>query len=227
MPQEDIADFSKELEKEGIIAHYFETDLTKKENIIDLSDWANKYPISVLINNAGCSGSKNISDASVDYLEMIIQLNITATSLLTKLLLPNLTRQPKSYILNVSSMAAFSPMAYKTVYPASKKFIQYFSQGLNEELRERNVSVSVIYPGPMKTNENVTKRIEKQSKFVNAGVVSLEAVAKKAIKGLFKEKQMIVPGKINQLSRWLLRILPLKIKVPLVSKAIKKELNAR
>ncbi|MGY0425829.1 MAG: SDR family NAD(P)-dependent oxidoreductase, partial [Polaribacter sp.] len=167
-----------------------------------------------------------ITDASIHYIDTIIQLNIMATSLITKLLIPNLTQQTKSYILNVSSMAAFSPIGYKTVYPASKKFIEYFSQGLNEELKDKNISISIVYPGPMKTNENVTSRIEKQSKFVNSGVLDLGDIAIISLNGLFKGKKMIIPGKLNKLSRYILAILPLRTKISLLSKAVKKELDA-
>lgn len=85
-----------------------------------------------------------------------------ATSLLTHQLLPNLQKSSKAYVLNVSSLAAFSPIGYKTVYPASKAFIHSFSRGLYQELKDTNVFVSVVNPGPMKTNAEVSRRIEEQ-----------------------------------------------------------------
>ena len=226
LPNENLANLALEIEKLNVKVAFLETDLTKKENIIELAEWTNKFSIEVLINNAGCGGSKYINNASFDYIDTIIQLNIRATSLITKLLIPNLTKQSKSYILNISSMAAFSPIGFKTVYPASKKFIEYFSQGLQEELKSQNVTVSVVYPGPMKTNPDVSKRIAEQSKFVNAGVVELEDVAKISLNGLFKGKTRIIPGKLNKFSRYILAVLPLKTKVSLLSKAVKKEIDA-
>ena len=122
-------------------------------------------------------------------------------------------------------MAAFSPIGFKTVYPASKKFIEHFSQGLQEELKSQNMSVSVVYPGPMKTNTNVTNRIEKQSKFVRAGVIALENVAETSLNGLFKGKSTIIPGKLNKFSRFILAFIPLKLKIAMLSKAVKKEID--
>ena len=226
LPNENLETLALDIEKLHVKVSYLETDLTQKENILALVDWANTFPIEVLINNAGCGGSKYIDEASFDYIDTIIQLNVRATSLITKLLIPNLTKQPKSYILNISSMAAFSPIGFKTVYPASKKFIEYFSQGLQEELKSLHVSVSVVYPGPMKTNAEVSSRIEKQSKFVNSGVVPLEDVAKISLNGLFRGKKRIIPGKLNKFSRYILALLPLKTKVKLLSKAVKKEIDA-
>ena len=126
----------------------------------------------------------------------------------------------------MSSSVAFSPIGFKTVYPVSKKFIEYFSQGLQEELKSQNVTVSVVYPGPMKTNPDVSKRIAEQSKFVNAGVVELEDVAKMSLDGLVAGKTRIIPGKLKKFSRIVLAILPLKTKIKLLSKAVKKEIDA-
>jgi hypothetical protein len=226
LPNENLSSVASEISKLNVKVDFFETDLTKKENILDLVQWANKYPIEVLINNAGCGGSKYINDASFDYIDSIILLNNRATAQITTSLIPNLTKQPKSYILNVSSMAAFSPIGYKTVYPASKKFTEFFSLGLQEELKSKNVTVSVVYPGPMKTNLDVSQRIEKQSKFVNAGVIELDDMAKISINKLLAGKNRIVIGKLNKLSRVILAILPLKVKIKLLSKAVKKEIDA-
>lgn len=226
LPNENIKNTSENLEKEfNIIVKYKELNLTMKSDIIELCDWANLYPISILINNAGCGGSKKIEDASLTYIETIIQLNITATTTITKLLLPNLIKNAKSHILNIASMAAFSPIGYKTVYPASKKFIDFFSLGLHEELKDKNVSVTVAYPGPMKTNKEVTTRIESQNKFVNLGVVELNTIAKMCIDAMLKGKRRIIPGKLNLLSKFILSALPLRTKVRILSTTIKKEIN--
>ncbi|WP_435263672.1 SDR family NAD(P)-dependent oxidoreductase [Tenacibaculum sp. nBUS_03] len=226
LPNENLASSSKSIENEfNVIVKFYETDLTSKSNIINMCEWANNYKISILINNAGCGGSKKITEASLDYIEKIIQLNIISTSLITKLIIPNLASNTKSYILNVSSMAAFSPIGYKTVYPASKKFIDYFSLGLGEELKEFNISVSVVYPGPMKTNHEVSSRIEKQSNFVKSGVVSLDEMAFQSIEKMLQSKKRIIPGKLNKLSKLILKILPLNTKIKLLSQAIKKEIE--
>lgn len=211
--------------KSNVSVEYFETNLTQKENIVAMCNWANEFPISVLINNAGCGGSKKITEASIEYIHTIIELNIVSTALITKLILPNLVTQKESYILNVSSMAAFSPIGYKTVYPASKKFIEHFSLGLAEELKDKNTSVTVLYPGPMKTNKEVSSRIEKQSAFVRSGVVDTKDMAYNGIKSMFLRKKRVIPGKLNKLSKWILFFLPLNMKIRILSTAVKKEIN--
>ena len=74
--------------------------------------------------------------ADVNYINTIIQLNVMATTVMTRQLFSNLKMQEKAYVLNVSSMAAFSPIAFKTVYPASKAFVHSFTRGLYEEYKK-------------------------------------------------------------------------------------------
>src|SRR5690606_15313804 len=110
------------------------------------------FNIDMLINNAGLGGDLPFLEASPDYIEDIILLNTYALAMLTRLLLTNLINQKRAYILNIASLAAFSPMPYKTVYPASKAFVYSFSRGLDAELRGTGVTVSVAHPGGMRTN---------------------------------------------------------------------------
>ncbi len=148
-----------------------------------------------------------------------------ATTLLTRLLIPNLLKQEKSYILNVSSMAAFSPIGYKTVYPASKVFVHYFSRSLYQEYKHTNLFVSVVNPGPMKTNPEVTRRIEKQGFFSHWGVMSPEKVAAISIRQLFKRDTMIMLSLANGFNWLILKLVPIYIRLPLLSRAVKKEIN--
>ena len=200
---------------------YFEIDFSSDESIISLTKQLNeKYAIDILINNAGTGGTKKMEDASLNYLNTIIQVNIKAITILTHQLLPNLKEQAHSYILNVSSMAAFSPLGYKTVYPASKAFVHSFSLGLAEELKDSSVSVSVINPGPMKTNPEIAARIEKQGFIGNLTLLNPEKVAEYSLNKMFKGKTFIL---LNPVSWLLSTLLPSWIQVPMMTKIIKRE----
>jgi len=134
-------------------------------------------------------------------------------------------RQPRAYILNVASMAAFSPMGFKTVYPASKAFIHHFTRGLYQELRDTNVFVSVVNPGPMKTNHDATTRINRQGLFGRLGLLSPEKVAAISIRQLFKRDTMIMLGWGNGISWLLMKVLPIWVRLPLLTKAIEREIK--
>lgn len=225
LPGQHLKELSQQLEETyQIKAHYYEVDLSVNENVMKLTEWLNRsFEIHILINNAGLGGTKKFVDASSSYINTILQVNVAATSLITHQLLPNLLRQPKAYILNVSSMAAFSPIGFKTVYPASKTFIHSFSRGLHEELKDTNVFVSVVNPGAMKTNVDVCKRIEKQGVLGKLTLLDPNKVAAYCIRQLFRKDSVIM---VNPISWLVMKILPIWIKLPLMTSAIRKEIEA-
>lgn len=225
LPGQHLKELTRELEIHyHIKAHYYEVDLSVNENVMKLTAWLNEsFDVHILINNAGLGGTKKFTEATSDYINTILQVNVTATSLITHQLLPNLLRQPKAYILNVSSMAAFSPIGFKTVYPASKTFIHSFSRGLHEELKGTNVFVSVVNPGAMKTNTDVCKRIEKQGFLGKLTLLNPDKVASRCIQQLFKKDSVIM---VNPISWLVMKVLPIWIKLPLMTQAIKREIEA-
>ncbi|MBK7099166.1 MAG: SDR family NAD(P)-dependent oxidoreductase [Sphingobacteriales bacterium] len=224
LPGQQLAQKASQLMQEhDVEVLFYETDLTVKENVITLCQWLNaQFDIYLLINNAGVGGTRRFTEASVQYIDTILQLNVVATSLLTHQLLPNLLKQPQAYILNVSSMAAFSPIGYKTVYPASKTFIHSFSRGLSEELKKTGVVVSVVNPGAMATNEDTCKRINKLGFWGRLTLLQPEKVAGYCIKKLFKKDRVIM---VNPWSWLAMVLLPIWIKLPVLSNNIKKEIQ--
>ena len=206
----------------GIKAHHYETDLSAEGSIMELGKWINsRFDIDILVNNVGIGGTKSFSEASAHYIERIIKLNVMPPSLLTHQLLPNLMQRKKAYILNVSSLAAFSPIGYKTVYPASKAFVRSFSRGLHEELKDTNVSVSVVYPGPMRTNMDSIQRMKRQGLIANMAALCPDKVAKYCIRRLKRRDSVIM---VNRFSLLFLAIMPTWLKLQLITRRIKKEL---
>lgn len=203
----------------------FEFDLTEYDDLKKhISYIGEHFPVDFLINNAGVGGTAYITDTSLEKIDRIIQLNVRGTALLTHLMIPQLIRNEHSYILNVSSMAAFSPIAYKTVYPASKAFISSFALGLREELSGQGVSVSVLYPGPIMTNSNTTRRIMLQGRKGRLGLLSTSAIARMALQRTFKGAPVIIPGLANKFSHLLLHFLPLLLKLKMISREVKREM---
>ncbi|MBT2622196.1 MULTISPECIES: SDR family NAD(P)-dependent oxidoreductase [Chryseobacterium] len=225
LPNQNVKELSERIaDSYEVKTHYYEIDLSSNENVLNLTEELNRsFNIHILINNAGLGGTQKFVDATPDYINTILQVNVMATSMMTHQLLPNLLKQPKAYILNVSSMAAFSPIGFKTVYPASKTFIHSFSRGLHEELKDTNVFVSVVNPGAMKTNIDVCKRIEKQGFLGKLTLLDPNKVAARCVNQLFKRDSVIM---VNPISWLVMKILPIWIKLPLMTNAIKKEIEA-
>lgn len=210
-------------EKYSVKVAFYETDFACNENILELCQWLNSnFSIDILINNAGVGGTTRFADVDVNYIETIIQVNVKATAILTHQLLPNLKKQHCSYILNVSSIAAFTPVGYKTVYPASKVFVHYFARGLRAELKDSNVCVSVIHPGAMATNPEIVSRIEKQGFIGRLTLLKPEKVAQLAIARLLKKDSVIVLSHLT----WLVsKLLPEWLSLYLMTGIVKREIN--
>ncbi len=226
LPEEGLGFVVSQVEALGQEAYSYETDLTQKDNIVALAAWVNEnFDLHILINNAGCGGTQSFQEASVDYLDRIIQLNIKATSILTHQLLPNLMKRDKAYVLNVGSVAAYSPIGYKTVYPASKAFVHNLTRGLYQEFADSNVFFSVVNPGPMMTNGDSTERLLRQGFFAKMGLLPPEKVAEIAIRQLFRRDTLIMLNWVNKLTWMVMKFLPVYIRLPLLTNAIKKEIN--
>lgn len=202
-------------------SQYVIADLTKRESVISAVDEINaKYNVFFLINNAGVGGSQRFDKVDVSYLEKIIQLNVTATTLFCKLLLDNLLQQNKSFILNVASMAALTPIGYKMVYPASKAFVHNFSHAIRAEFRKTGLSVSVVCPGAMATSQSICQRIEKQGVFGKLTLISPEKVAHRCVRQALRGKREIV---VNPAAFVFSKITPSDIRTRILTHIVKKE----
>lgn len=204
-------------------SNYVVADLTRKEEVLAAADGINaKYEVFLLVNNAGLGGSQTFEATDIEYIDKILQLNVRATSLLTRALLPNLLRQGSAFVLNVSSMAAHTPIGYKMVYPASKAFVNAFSFGLRAEFKGRGLSVSVVCPGAMATSEGIRKRIEKQGFFGQLTLVTPEKVARKCITQTLKGKREIL---VNPVSYFFSKLVPTCIRTPILTRVVRREIE--
>jgi short-subunit dehydrogenase len=194
LPNEGLQRIATNLSvKYNVKVEFFETDFAKQHSVYDFAEWVNEqFEVDHLINNVGIGGTNSFRETSVEYLDTLININIRTPALLTKLLFANLNRKEKSFVLNVASMASFSPIPYKTIYPASKAFVYFFSRTLFQELRGSNIFVSVVHPGPMMTNERVSKNIVKQGLIGKIGLLSTRKIAQISIRQLHRRDSLII-----------------------------------
>ena len=132
----------------------YETDISLEHNCLELWNTIKQHHLSInmLINNAGIGGTRQFDKTKIEVWQKHIQVNITGMVYLTHLLLPELKRHSRSYILNVSSLAVFFYLPGKQVYGATKSFIYFFSKSLRRELKKDGVQVSVLCPGGINSN---------------------------------------------------------------------------
>lgn len=227
LPFEGLSSYSRELSATfGIKVLPYETDLRKGENINAFVDWVLSKDLEIvgLINNAGLGGSARFEETDLNLIDTMLLVNVRALTLLTRHFVPTLKRKKKSFILNISSIAAFKPMPFKTVYPASKAFVYSFSVGLGEELKNTGVQVSVLHPGPMNTSEDNELRIGKHG-FIGKGAwLTTDDVADIAIDKMLAGEKVIIPGVYNKIIIRLLKTIPRIFALPMIYKVLRKEI---
>jgi uncharacterized protein len=165
--------------------------------------------VDVLVNNAGFGlvGPFAQTDAATEL--GMIQVNVTALTHLTKLLLPDMVARRRGRILNVASTAGFVPGPLMAVYYATKAYVISFSEALAEELRGSGVSVTVLCPGPTRTEFQATARLSPDARlFRLPWVADAASVARAGYAGLMHGKRMVVPGLANKLVAQSLRVTP-------------------
>ena len=188
-------------------------DLGKYENAIKLYDMVGS--VDILINNAGFGLFGEFDDTSLVKEMDMIDINIRAVHVLTKLYLSDMLKRDSGKILNVASIAGFMPGPLMDTYYATKNYVVRLSQGIKEELRRKksNVGISVLCPGPVKTNFNVAG-----VSFSLRGMDS-DYVARYAINKMLSGKFIIIPGFTIKLLRVVSKIVPDSILVRFVYKS--------
>lgn len=182
----------KELEKElGTNIEIICTDLSSSFNCSRLYNKLKHEDIDIVINNAGFGIFGTFETGKLDRDLDLIDINIKAVHILTKLFLGEFKKKNKGYILNVASSAAFQPGPLMATYYASKSYVYNLTCAIYEELRrtDSEVSISVLCPGPVNTEFNSVAGVQ-------FGIKALESydVANYAIEKMFKKKLIIIPG---------------------------------
>ena len=187
-----------------------ELDLLKEKNVFKLYEMCKDKNIDILINNAGFGLFGLFTETDLDRELEMIDLNIKAYHILTKLFLKDFVEKDKGYILNVASSAGFMAGPRLSTYYATKNYVLKLTMAINEELRQSgsNVVVSALCPGPVNTNFNKVAHGELSIK-----EASPKYVAEYAINKLFKKKMIIIPTFRIKLGIFLLRVLPYRIQL--------------
>lgn len=205
-------------------------DLTGSPSPGKVLEWCeeNNYTIDILMNNAGIAGSAIFEETSIEYSDERILLNIRALVILSRLFIPMLKQNRKAYILNTGSFSAYQPLAYKSVYAASKSFVHLFSLALNEEMKDTSISVTVINPNGVRTNAGSFDRIKSHGKLVQKTLIlDADKIAKIAVDGMLKGKKIIIPGFWNRCILQITKPLPVSFKVKKAAKIMRDELLKR
>ena len=198
----------EELKKElNTKVEIIKLDLSLPANCIKLHDKLKKEDIDILINNAGFGLLGEFTETNLDKELDMIDTNIKAVHILTKLFLQDFVQKDKGYILNVSSSASFMAGPLMSTYYATKNYVTRLTEAIYEELRRNksNVYIGALCPGPVDTEFNDVANVKFSLKGLKAN-----DVANYAIKKMFKRKLIIIPGFIIKFACTFNRFLPRK-----------------
>ena len=191
----------------------YEYDLSKIDNCYKLYNDIKDKNVDIVINNAGFGLFGDYSESDLDVELNMIDLNVKAVHILTKLFINN---KHAKYVLNVASSAGLmmgGPLM--STYYATKSYVRSYTLGLYEELRKNNSDkvISVLCPGPVETNFNKRANVK-----FNLEELSARYVARYAIQKMFKKKLIIIPGFSVRIGLFFSRFLPTKIALKIAYK---------
>jgi short-subunit dehydrogenase len=166
--------------------------------------------VDVLVNNAGVGEYGRFVEKDLAVQERMMQLNMAALVHLTHSALPAMLSRRRGWIMNVASALGFQPAPYMAVYGATKAFVLGFSMSLWEEVRQAGVVVTCVCPGPVKTEFLDRGGCETRKQEFTRFAVTADRVAEASYRALIRKKPFCVPDRLNRLSVFLQRFVPLK-----------------
>lgn len=202
-----------------------QNDLSREESAVEIAKWCtdNNIPLKILCNVAGFGGAKDYLSIPLDSVRYMIHLNIESCMALTYTLLPLLEKNAPSYILNVASMAGFAPIPIKNGYAATKSAVIFFSYALHYQLKEKNISVSCLAPGPVFTKPEIIEDTKQKLGWLGMQMaVPPKKVGEIAVRKTLKKRMIIVPGTLAKIFSVIIRVLPRRTIVSIYNKVGKR-----
>jgi short-subunit dehydrogenase len=167
-----------------------------------------------LINNAGIiQPFVKVLDLTYPQIDKVMSVNFYGMLYMTKTFLPYLMKRPEAHIVNTSSMGGFLPVPGQTIYGASKAAVMLLTEGLNSELLDTNVHVTLIYPGAVNTNISVNSGIMTQEQAASQDMgkfkmTSAEDAAQMIVDGMEKNKYRVLVGSDAKMMDFMMRLNP-------------------
>ena len=161
--------------------------------------------IDILVNDAGFGTCGKFTETDLDKELGMIDTNIVALHILTKLFLKDMVKADKGHILNVASIAGFMPGPLMATYYSTKSYVVRLTQSIRHELfkQKSKVKISALCPGPVATNFNKVADVK-----FNLAEADSEYVAKYAVRLMFRNRTLIFPNFFIWLGRVFAKLLP-------------------
>ena len=172
------------------------------------------YEPHVLVNNAGMGDLGSFRKSEWPKVEAMMNLNMTVLTRLAHAAAVVMSKRKRGEILNVSSMASMLPIPDFAVYAATKAYVTSFSEALKIELKEHNVGVTALCPGPVHTEFGSVANRNPDEDEVNVpawAMVSKEKCVRDALNAMDARRARIFPGMQIKAATTFIRMLPMPL----------------
>ena len=169
-------------------------DLTQEADLTAVEQKLESDPeISFFLNNAGIATVERHLETSVETIEKLIALNVTAATRLCLAAGRAFTAQKRGTIVNMASIVALNPERFNAVYSGSKAFLLALSHALTRDLTENGVTIQTVLPGAVRTEiwERAGTNIDK---LPPERVMELDKMVDAALKGLDMGERITIPS---------------------------------
>jgi short-subunit dehydrogenase len=181
-------------------------DELKQKNIV----------IDYLINNAGFGDYGFLIETDWNKELQMINLNITTLTHFTKLFLKDMVKKGSGKIMNVASIAAFLPGPTMAIYYASKAYVLSFSEAIDNEVRDKGVTVTTLCPGPTDSGFLEAAALQDSKLFKGKKIATSKEVAEYGYKAMMQGKTVAIHGLMNRIMANAVRFIPRSILVKAV-----------
>ncbi|HEX7168757.1 MAG TPA: SDR family oxidoreductase [Acidimicrobiales bacterium] len=197
--REAMETLAEDIRGKGRTAEVIPADLTDRTELRKVEDRLSDAarPVDVLVNNAGFGTTGRFHEMPLDEEDREIRLNVLALMRLTHAALPGMVERGKGGVVNVSSIAGFSPAPGNATYCGTKAFVNSFSLSLHEEYRSHGITVLCVAPGATKTEWQARAGYD-DSAVPSFAWQSAEEVADGSLRALDGKRALFVSGWTNK-----------------------------
>jgi short-subunit dehydrogenase len=184
-----------------------ENDIARTEEVI-----RKNKEIDVLINNAGFFFGKPFWQIDIRSLESMIKVHINTPVRLILAALPNMTKNSKGVIINLSSLVSFMPVPQDAMYSSTKLFNNSFMESLHISVKDQGIKVQVLCPGFLRNtnfHERAGLKLSGHKNWEILPWMEPEKVVEISVRNLRKKnKVVVIPGFRNRLIKFIVSITP-------------------
>jgi short-subunit dehydrogenase len=206
-----LDELKKELESQYKVKIYtIGKDLSANNSAQEVYDETTKQNIQIdyLVNNAGFGDFGMFAETEWSKELQMINLNITTLTQFTKLYLQDMVKRRSGKIMNVASTAAFQSGPTMAVYYATKAYVLSFSEAVDNEVRDKGVSITTLCPGATESGFQAAAAMEESNLVKGKKLPTAKEVAEYGYASMMKGKTVAIHGFMNWIMANSVRFLP-------------------